>query len=171
MIRKALRKLCLVASALLASLLAALAMTRFANLRAGAIPDWMADGVRATFEAMSNQPVGIEGIIDGSLLIKLAFFWLMAALVMTGSLLAARRLLHKPSLGLACSAGAFPVAWFLAHCVYRASTPSNGVRKDFQFLYVSGLLLACWVGVLMVLLAVLAVRSRRSAQNNQRKDG
>ncbi|MDR5825056.1 hypothetical protein [Caballeronia sp. LZ043] len=170
MIRKAVRKLCLVASALLASLLAALAMTRFANLRAGAIPDWMADGVRATFEAMSDRPVGIESIIDGSLLFKLAFFWLMAALVMTGSLLAARRLLHKPSLGLACSAGAFPIAWFLAHCVHLASTTFNGVRKDSQILYVSGLLLACWVGMVMVLLAVLALRSRRSAQNNQKKD-
>jgi hypothetical protein len=168
-----------VISMIVASFLIACAMTRFINLRASAIPKWMAGLVRSALEALGDDGFGIESIIDGSNLGKLLMSWLLATIIMYVSRRLTRNFLRHAALFFAGSMGSFAGAYYLAHLANadliapghsgwlheRLVSPGGAAPNDFQVLYVLALLVICWLGMLSVLFALYAVVARRGSHH------
>jgi hypothetical protein len=172
-----------VISMIVASFLIACAMTRFINLRASAIPEWMAGLVRSALEALGDDGFGIESIIDCSNLGKLLTSWLIAAIVIYVSLRLTRSFVRNAALFFAGSMGIFAGAYYLAHLAHadlvapghsgwlheRLVSPVTAVPNEFQVLYVLALLVICWLGMLSVLFALYAVVARRGSHHDKER--
>lgn len=158
------------------SFLMGAAITRFINLRAGAIPDWMADSVRTTLDALGYQAIGVESIIDGSLLGTIGVCWLLAAVMLWTSLRLAGNFFRRRPSHLACVLAIFAAAYAIAHRIHEAvtatggprwlhdrlTTPFDGEPDPLQAVYLLFLFIACWLGVLLVVMAVRAVCRNRA---------
>ena len=169
MTRKRLIDLARIALLILVPLFIGSAMTRFTYMWAAAIPDWMADAVRASYERLGYQGVGIENIMDGDFLGRLSVCWFLAMLLTWVCRRSTRTVIPRTSWFLAYVVVAFAGAYFIAGGICQAvSEPWNESPNDFQVLYVSGLLMICWIGMLFVLRPLLArigrLRSRPQRQ-------
>ncbi|MFM0053014.1 hypothetical protein [Caballeronia grimmiae] len=154
-------------------------MTRFINLRAEAIPDWMADSVRSALDALGYQAVGVESIIDGSLLGTLGVCWFFAAVMLWTSLRLTGQFLRRRLSLLACVLAIFAAAYSVAHQLHEAvtapcgprwlhdrlTTPFGGEPNSLQTVYLLIFFVTCWLGVLLAFLAVRAAMCRCRASS------
>ncbi|MEZ2351029.1 hypothetical protein [Caballeronia sp. RCC_10] len=154
-------------------------MTRFINLRAEAIPDWLADSVRSALDALGYQAVGVESIIDGSLLATFSACWFFAAVMLCTSLLLTGQFLRRRLSLLACAVAMFAAAYSVAYQLHEAvtapggprwlhdrlTTPFGGESNSLQTVYLLILFITCWLGVLLAVLAVRAAMCRYRASS------
>ena len=180
MTRKTLSTFARIVTLILVSFLIGAAMTRFTYTWASGIPDWMADTVRSSYEALGYQAVGIEDITNGSFLGRLLVCWFLAAFGLWASRRSSRRIIPSFSWFLVYTVGSFVGAYLLANCIYLTVTapirdrwmpPFESEPYDFQVLYVLGALITCWLGVLAAALALRTAVKRRRARSRRGTDG
>ncbi|WP_053571133.1 hypothetical protein [Caballeronia cordobensis] len=152
------------------SFLVASAMTRFTYTWAPAIPDWIADTIRASYEALGYQGVGIEDIMDGDILGRLSVCWFFAALFIGVCRRSTRRTIPRTSWFLAYIVGTFASAYLLADCICQVvpgpvHDGTLGSELDpLRVIHVLGVLMVCWIGMFIVLRPLLAALNRLRAR-------
>jgi hypothetical protein len=165
MTRKTMTILARIASLIFVSFFIGNAMTRFTYIWAPAIPDWIADTVRASYEGLGYQGAGIEDIMDGDILGRLSACWFLAMLFMWMCRRSTRNVVPRTSWFLAYVVVGFAGAYVIADRICQAMfEPWNERPNDFQVLYVSGLLMMCWIGMIFVLRPLLAAMGRISSR-------
>jgi hypothetical protein len=170
MTRKTLIYLARIALLIFVSFLVANAMTRFTYSWAPAIPDWIADSVRASYAALGHQGVGIEDIMDGDMLGRLSACWLLAALFVCACRRSTRKTIPRTSWFLAYIVGTFAGGYLLADCICQAVSgpvhdgPLESEPNDLQILYVLGLLMTCWIGMFFASRPLLTAINRHCSR-------
>jgi hypothetical protein len=167
---------------LVVSFIVAVAITRFLNRCAGAVPDWAVEAMRSAAVAMGDPSWGgVEDIMDADFLGRIVVSWLLAVLGMVAASRCTRGLIRSSGLSIACGVGTSVVALFAAYRIYgllagptatgwlhdRLVTPDNAMPDPFQVAYVAALLMGCWMGVL-VCVRVTGLGIRRYGTRNRR---
>jgi hypothetical protein len=167
-------------SVMIVSLLIGVAMTRFVVSQFGMIPSWMAASTRNMLEALRvSEPIGVEDIMDASLLATLVVCWIIAASVMFTAARFTRETIRHLPLFLAFVIGTYVGGLLVSHWINDVLLPPTSIGwnldpaaepEDFFALYLLCLHSICWIGVLAILLGALTLVHRLRTRSHRKTE-
>ncbi|BCQ24772.1 hypothetical protein NK8_29480 [Caballeronia sp. NK8] len=157
------------------SLILGFAITRFILSNSGMMPLWMQVSIRAVLAVFGWSDPGPEDIVDVSILGTLLTGLILAALATRAFSGLTRRFTQSAFLNVALTVISFYGAYVMSSWIEDtliSPAPRSLEPDDFEILYLSGLLLACWFALfaaaLVLLLAIFRIHAfvRRNSENS-----